>query len=334
VGAGKATYSTSSLGVGAATISAQYNGDSNYAAATSKGLAQTISKATPTVTLTSSSNPANVNSNVTFTAAVSTVIPGVAPTGTVQFLDGSTVLGTGTLSAGKATYSTGSLPGGANTIKATYEGDANYASTSSSNLTETINKTTPTVTLRLYPTPITYGSTVNFEAVFSGTISGVRATGQVQFLMGGKLVCKGQFNPDGNAYCTVNSLDAGTSTFTATYGGDSNYNSASSKGVVLTVAKASITVEVGSDCNPWHGQDLVYQAWNSSKYTFDTWPTGTMSFYDDGVLIGTAPMVQGEATLLNVYPKHAGNRAITAVYSGDSNFNSATSSALIEVVIM
>ena len=52
---------------------------------------------TPAVTLTSSVNPVLVNANTTLTATVSS--PYGTPTGTVTFLDGSTVLGTGTLDA-------------------------------------------------------------------------------------------------------------------------------------------------------------------------------------------------------------------------------------------
>ena len=51
-----------------------------------------------TVTLTSSVNPAVVGQQVTFTATVVPVTGAVAPTGTVTFYDGTTVIGTGTLS--------------------------------------------------------------------------------------------------------------------------------------------------------------------------------------------------------------------------------------------
>ena len=51
-----------------------------------------------TITLTSSVNPAVVGQQVTFTATVVPVTGTVAPTGTVTFYDGTTVIGTGTLS--------------------------------------------------------------------------------------------------------------------------------------------------------------------------------------------------------------------------------------------
>ena len=65
-----------------------------------------ISKATPTVTLSSSLNPSGVGKSVTFTATVPS-----SATGSVTFYSGSTSLGTGTLSGGRVTLSTTALPG-------------------------------------------------------------------------------------------------------------------------------------------------------------------------------------------------------------------------------
>jgi hypothetical protein len=49
------------------------------------------------------------------------------PTGTVSFFDNGTPLGTATLSAGTATYSTTALPVGSHVITASYGGDPNFA---------------------------------------------------------------------------------------------------------------------------------------------------------------------------------------------------------------
>ncbi|HWY20381.1 MAG TPA: protease pro-enzyme activation domain-containing protein [Candidatus Acidoferrum sp.] len=89
------------------------------------------------VTISPSANSVNQGSSVTFTATVS---PSTA-VGTVSFSNtnngSTTVLGTATLNnpttlaAGTATLSTASLPGGSNSVTATFEGDASdNASTS------------------------------------------------------------------------------------------------------------------------------------------------------------------------------------------------------------
>ena len=60
--------------------------------------------------------------SVTFTA---TVVPS---TGTVTFLDGTTALGSGTLSGGVATFSSSTFAAGTHSITASYSGDSNYRS--------------------------------------------------------------------------------------------------------------------------------------------------------------------------------------------------------------
>jgi hypothetical protein len=78
-------------------------------------------------TLTTS-NPAPLFSQpVTFTFTIPTV-NGVVPTGTVQFYNGITLLGTGSVNAqGVATLTTSTLPVGTDTINAVYSGDSTYS---------------------------------------------------------------------------------------------------------------------------------------------------------------------------------------------------------------
>jgi hypothetical protein len=56
----------------------------------------------------------------------------------VQFIDGVTVIGTGTVSGGKATFTTSSLTQGSHAITAVYSGDTNYTTASSAVLTQII----------------------------------------------------------------------------------------------------------------------------------------------------------------------------------------------------
>jgi hypothetical protein len=73
---------------------------------------------------------------VTFTANVSPA----GATGTVQFFDGSISLGTSLLTAGQATLAISSLSAGQHPITAKYLGDANYNSSTSAVLTQTVRK--------------------------------------------------------------------------------------------------------------------------------------------------------------------------------------------------
>ena len=96
----------------------------------------TINPITPAVSLSSSSNPAVSQTAVTFTGSVSATVG--TPTGTVTFLDGSTPLGQGTLTAGVATLITSSLTDGNHALSALYNGDTNFVAASSAGLSQSI----------------------------------------------------------------------------------------------------------------------------------------------------------------------------------------------------
>jgi hypothetical protein len=79
-----------------------------------------------TTTLTSSPNPSTDGESVTFTASVSSS-EGAPPDGeTVAFMHGKTVLGTGTLSSGSATFMTSTLKVGTTPVQAVYGGDSDF----------------------------------------------------------------------------------------------------------------------------------------------------------------------------------------------------------------
>ena len=61
------------------------------------------------------------------------------PTGNVTFDDGSTVLGTFTLTNGTASFTTSSLAVGTHSIKAVYAGDANFKTSTSAVLKQVVN---------------------------------------------------------------------------------------------------------------------------------------------------------------------------------------------------
>jgi hypothetical protein len=81
---------------------------------------------------------AMTQSNVTLTAHVSTSSAGT-PAGSVSFMDGSTVLGTGTLdNSGAATLAISTLGVGQHNITAVYSGNVDYMVSTSSAITETV----------------------------------------------------------------------------------------------------------------------------------------------------------------------------------------------------
>jgi hypothetical protein len=124
---GQASLTTSTLAIGTHPITAVYAGTIDFNAVTSPVLNQVI-QAVPLasmVTLTSSVNPSLVGQPVTFTATAS--VPGPFPfliqSGTMTFLDGATVIGTGAINRfGRATFTTSTLALGSHPITASYPG--------------------------------------------------------------------------------------------------------------------------------------------------------------------------------------------------------------------
>lgn len=106
------------------------------------------------VSLTTTVNPSASGQSVTFSTTVTNASTSGScyyfhgtPTGNVSFYSGTTLLGTKTLnSSGTASLSTSSLSIGSHTISAVYSGDTNFATATSSSLTQVVNATGTTTT--------------------------------------------------------------------------------------------------------------------------------------------------------------------------------------------
>ena len=139
---GRATFQTSTLSVGTHLITATYNGNATFPpSTTTAALSQTVSLASTTTTLASSLNPSGPGQSVTFTATVSTLSPGVgSPTGSVTFNEGTTLLGTASLSGGRATFISSTLSTGTHPITAVYSGDTSFMGSTSPVLVQSVQQ--------------------------------------------------------------------------------------------------------------------------------------------------------------------------------------------------
>jgi hypothetical protein len=123
---GSATMTTAALTAGTHSITIQYSGDTNFNAATSAAITQTVNQVSATVMAASTVNPSTYGESVTFTVTVTGA--GATPTGTVVLTDSGTALGTMTLNAsGQATLTTQMLTAGSHSLLFTYSGDTNYS---------------------------------------------------------------------------------------------------------------------------------------------------------------------------------------------------------------
>jgi hypothetical protein len=111
------------------------------------------------VALTLTPASANVGASVVLTGTVTGQSGQATPTGTVSFKNGSTILGTATLSSSAlGTFSSTTLAAGTYSVVASYSGDAVYAPSVSTAQTLTIDAPAPTVTLTAAPTSLTLGA--------------------------------------------------------------------------------------------------------------------------------------------------------------------------------
>jgi len=139
--AGTFVYSPSAgtvLGAGASqTLSVTFTptNTTDYAAAT-QTVQLTVNRASTTATLGTSVNPALLQSPVTLTATVSSSMG--TPTGSVNFMNGTTLLGSSELSSGVATLTTSSLATGSDPITAVYSGNTDFTGSSSSLITQVV----------------------------------------------------------------------------------------------------------------------------------------------------------------------------------------------------
>jgi hypothetical protein len=178
----------------------------------------TINKATPTVTLTSSTNPTIYGSPVTFTAQTA-----VSATGTIIFYDGATIIGIGTLSSGTATFTLNSLGAGTHSITASYCGDSNYLSAVSAAVSQVVTKSPVNITVTSSQNPSNYGQSVTFTFTVTGVPGLAIPSGSIAFSDGSTPLASPTLNGSGVATYTTVMLTDGSHSLTAVYGGDANY---------------------------------------------------------------------------------------------------------------
>jgi sugar lactone lactonase YvrE len=319
ISGGSAALAVTSLTAGAHSITAVYSGDSNYASSTAAAMTQTISRGPSSVSLTSTPNPSLALHVFLLTA---NVLPGTA-TGSVQFLDGTTVLGMAYLSGGSASISPSTLTVGTHPITAVYSGDFNYAPSTSAALTQTVSKTAINVSLTSSPNPAPAQQVVALMVTLSATV----ATGTIQFMEGTTVLGTATLNLASTAI-TLSTLAVGTHSITAVYSGDSNFLSTTSAAMTQTIVKASAGVTLTSSPNPSPFQQAFALMASVSPNT----ATGTVQFKEGTTVLGTATLSGGLASIApGTLP--VGTHSITAVYSGDGNYLASTSAVLAESIV-
>jgi hypothetical protein len=282
---------------------------------------------TTVVTDSSGQNSSTYGANLTFTATVtSTNQTLTAPIGSIEFSDGSTDLGAGTLTASSGSSSTwaitlSSLHAGAHAIEAVYtpatlqnaQGTTveSFSGSDNSNglLLQTINPA-PLIVSADNKTKVYGEANLTLTASYAGFVNADTAA----VLSGNPALATsaGQYSLPGDYLIT---LGAGTLA-------DPDYEFQLINGT-LTVNEASTGTALSvSATTPLAGVDLVTLSGTVTIGAPGSGAlTGSVDFYDTttGTDLGSVALVNGVASL-NAGPFSVGGHAITATYSGDGNF--------------
>jgi hypothetical protein len=192
-----------------------------------------------TTTIVSAPNFSTFGQTVTFTANVSGLVG--APTGTVTFLDGATLLGTAPVDmvSGNATIGLSSLSVGSHTITANYGGDANYkVSTSNTPVVQAVHGGASVVVTTSLNAARPFAPITITAAVSGNGTDGAPNGGMVTFYSDGMSIGSGAIDGMGHATMTTSSLTAGSHFLTATYGGDAIYGKVTSPSYLENVKQA------------------------------------------------------------------------------------------------
>ena len=233
-----------------------------------------LSAVATVTTLSASTVSAALGQPVTFTATVrDSSASGPTPNGgTVTFSDQNGALGSGTLVEGVATFATSSLPGGTNTITASYSGTADFGpSSAGTTVTVTgnpgipIGPTAPTRTvLSAQPRPVNLGRRVSFTATVKTLNNrGTTPRGSITFMDG--TVSLGTFAVrHGKASLRTSNLPLGPNLIKADYTPSQGFAPSTASLVEIVRAhpskrKAAPAITIGGRAVPSTSMDIRYR---------------------------------------------------------------------------
>jgi outer membrane protein assembly factor BamB len=196
--------------------------------------------------------------------------------------------------------------------------------------------TDTTTTVSAPPGSANPGQPVTFTATVGSANPGdVPPTGTVTFQVDGVTQAKVSL-ANGQATFTAASLSAGSHTVTAVYHGDANFNPSTAQGVTEQVNKFGTTTSIAANrSSSAPGQAVTFTATVATGIgetgTPLGTPTGSVTFFIDGVAQPSVTLVNGQATL-TTSTLSVGTHTITAVYNGDDNCAASDSGSVQEVV--
>lgn len=322
---GTATLTSSTLPAGAHTdLRAIYAGDPDgfYDIKASPPISHTVAPGFAGIQTTASpASGAKHGDVVLFTAVLN---PSTA-TGTVVFSDGSEVLSDPIpITDGQAQWST-VVHAGDYFLTANYSGDANFGAYNDV-LLYSVDQATPNVGLTAAPNPTVFGQSTLLSATVPSDASGTITFKDGSATIGAPVAIAA------GAASTTATLSTGSHTLTAVYSGDNNYTTSTSLPVTQIVNKADSSIGLNGPAGTitW-GTAANYTATVAAVAPGAGVPTGTVTFLDGTVEVGTVPLTNGSASFS--FEPLPGSHAVSARYNGSGDFNGKSSGALPLTVV-
>jgi hypothetical protein len=324
-----AAITTSTLALGAHSITASWAGNNNYNPVTSNPITQMVIPTQTSTTITAAPSPGIAGLASVITATVTLTAGQATPTGTVLFTDSfnstATTLGSAPVGAvGTAAIHPNLAPGN-HSIVATYSGDADDSTSVSAPFALTVNQATTAATLTTTPNPALVLAPITFTAMV--TSNGGSPTGSVGFYANGiTLLGTGTLEPGGTATFTYSGLAAGSYQMTAVYAGDTNNAGAASGAVtqVIGVIPTATALGVSSTAGTTPAAILVATVMGTTGPA----PTGTVTFSSGSTTLGSATLDASGVATLNPNLTSGVSYTVSAAYGGDALHGPSASAAI------
>lgn len=216
------------------------------------------------------------------------------------------------------------------------------------NFTLTPSAIATTTTVSSSANPSVFGQPVSFTATVTPASGSTVPTGTIQFVVDGSNfgapVTLSACSPSPNACATSGStstltVNGSSHSVTANYTATGSFTGGSgSLSGGQTVNKANTSSTVVSSLNPSpYGQSVTFTATVAAVSPGAGAPTGTVDFKDGAATLASGVAVSGGQASFSTSALNAATHSITAVYSGDGNFNASgtggsTATALSQVV--
>jgi hypothetical protein len=345
-GAASGSISVSSLAVGTHVITAEYLGDANFEPGKSAAMSYVVAVARTATAVKASPNPAGFGQPMIVSATVTTTAPGSGtPSGTVDFFDDATLLGSTALGAdASASLVVNGLASGTHALSTRYRESASFAGSTSVPVTVTVQPASASTSTSLSSSknPSAFGEEVTFTVAVAPLSGTGLPTGTVRLYDGSTLLGQPALllvNGSMRATLKTSRLVVGVHDISAQYSGDGAFSGSVPYAPLLQSVGTTTTntsTFVGASPNPApFNSPVALTATIKAPGSKGPSPSGTVRFLADGKEIGTGTVGTSNkttmATLTNVLLAR-GYHVIVAQYLGDkSNSPSTSANAVLQV---